>query len=78
MYLGHHFYPETIAALGRAAFVTLYHSDDPFGPRRGHPRYRLLRRCWRLYDGGHSYRPSMAANASAAGLMARNFLSHLV
>lgn len=68
MYLGHHYGEETIRALRARAFVSLFHSDDPFGPRRRHPRYRLLHRALRYYDGGHFYRQATADDARAAGL----------
>ena len=69
MYLGHHYTAKTIRALRRHAFVTLFHSDDPFGPRRHHPRYRLVRGALRSYDGAHFYRPVTTADARAAGLV---------
>ncbi len=68
MYLGHHYRSETVAELGERSFVAVYHNDDPFGPRRHHPRYRLLRRALASYHGGHFYRPATAGDARAAGL----------
>ena len=67
-YLGHHYTAETVRALRRLSFVTLFHSDDPFGPRRRHPRYRLLHATLPWYHGGHFYRPSTTVDAKTAGL----------
>jgi spore maturation protein CgeB len=68
MYLGHHYNAETIRALARLSFVTLFHSDDPFGPRRGHPRYRLLHDALPYYQGGHFYRQVTTDDALAEGM----------
>lgn len=68
MYFGHHYRPETIRALRALTFVTLFHSDDPFGPRRRHPRYRLLRRALPWYQGAHFYRPATTEDARSFGV----------
>ncbi len=68
MYLGHHYHADTIRELGSLAFVSLFHSDDPFGPRRHHPRYRLLRAALPHYQGGHFYRQATTDDARVAGL----------
>jgi hypothetical protein len=68
MYLGHHYRPETVRALRALSFVTLFHSDDPLGPRRLHPRYRLVRRALRHYHGAHFYRQATTDDARARGM----------
>jgi hypothetical protein len=68
MYLGHHYRAQTIRRLSELSFVTLFHSDDPFGPRRLHPRYRLLRAALPYYQGAHFYRDASTHDARAAGL----------
>lgn len=68
MYLGHHYTAETIAALSRLSFVSLFHSDDPFGPRKGHPRYRLLHAALPHYQGAHFYRQVTTDDALAEGV----------
>jgi spore maturation protein CgeB len=67
MNLGHHYWPETLREIRRYSFLALYHNDDPFGPRSGHPRYRLLHRGLLEYQGCHFYRPSTAQDALKAG-----------
>lgn len=68
MYLGHHYGEDTIRALRAYSFVTLFHSDDPLGPRAWHPRYRLLRAALPAYDGAHFYRHVTTDDARARGL----------
>lgn len=68
MYLGHHYGAATIRRLAELSFVSLFHSDDPFGPRRLHPRYRLLRGALAHYQGAHFYRQATTADARAQGM----------
>jgi spore maturation protein CgeB len=68
MYLGHHYGAATIRRLSELSFVSLFHSDDPFGPRKRHPRYRLLRSALRFYHGAHFYRQATTVDARARGM----------
>lgn len=68
MNLSHHYRPGTLRELKKLAFLALYHNDDPFGPRSWHPRYRLVKKSWPLWDGAHFYRDATTADALAAGV----------
>lgn len=68
LYQGHYIDAKTVDALRQYSFVTGYHNDDPFGPRRRMLRYRHLHKAFSHYDAFHVYRPVNLADVKAAGV----------
>jgi len=68
LYQGHYFNRETIERIRPFTFVAGYHNDDPFGPKKGMLRYRLLLPGLPLYHGYHVYRSGNREEALAHGV----------
>lgn len=53
LYQGHYFDAQTLLELQKHTFVAGRHDDDPFGPRRGMLKYRILLGSLHAYQGFH-------------------------
>jgi spore maturation protein CgeB len=68
LYQGHYFDAKVVKKVRDLTFVTGFHNDDPFGPRRNMLRYRLMLPALPYYQGFHVYRASNVSEAVRLGV----------